>query len=192
MRERDPDEREADVLPEPVADRLLSRASELDAARAAGAAVSDLRAAAVEAGISAPAFDAALAELRRAEDAKVRAPEAKPRRRRLRIFAALAAVLITIGTFAFMRTITPSDAAQVAGPPMVEETILLECLDPGEAAALIRPILNLRMNTVVHSPADAPRVLTIRATPQQLQRVKSLLDERERPGSPACASRPPQ
>lgn len=190
MNNRDPADNDAEVLPEPVADRLLSRASELDAVRTSGAAVSDLRAAAVEAGISAPAFDAALAELRGAEGSRVPAKKQPLRRRRLRIFATVAAVLIAFGTFAFMRTTTPSDAAQVAGAPMVEETILLDCLEPGEAAALIRPILNLRTNTVVHSLSDAPRVLTIRATPAQIQRVKSLLDQHERSGAPACASRP--
>jgi hypothetical protein len=190
VNKRDPADNDAEVLPEPVADRLLSRASELDAIRTSGAAVSDLRAAAVEAGISAPAFDAALAELRGAEGSRVHARKQPPRRRRLRIFATVAAVLIAFGTFAFMRTTIPSDAAQVAGAPMVEETILLDCLEPGEAAALVRPILNLRTNTVVHSLSDAPRALTIRATPAQIQRVKSMLGQYADPASAACKSRP--
>jgi hypothetical protein len=49
------------VLPDREAARLLARASELDAERRAGTPVTELRAAAAEAGISAPAFEAALA-----------------------------------------------------------------------------------------------------------------------------------
>ncbi len=55
-----PGDRDPEVLSEPAAARLLARASELDELRRAGTSVADLRAAAAEAGISAPAFDAAL------------------------------------------------------------------------------------------------------------------------------------
>jgi hypothetical protein len=56
VHDRRPREPDAEVLSDPVAERLLARASELDAAHGAGAAVDDLRAAAAEAGISAGAF----------------------------------------------------------------------------------------------------------------------------------------
>ena len=54
---------DADVLPLGTAERLLARAAELDAGRRDGVSVAVLRAAAEEAGIARPAFEAALAEL---------------------------------------------------------------------------------------------------------------------------------
>jgi hypothetical protein len=122
VHDRRPPEPDAEVLSDPVAERLLARASELDAAHGAGAAVDDLRAA--------------------------------------------------------------------AAAPMVEEAFVLRCLSPGEAAELVRPLLHLRTNTVVYSPTHAPRVLTIRATAAQIQNVRSVLDQHEGAGAPACASKP--
>jgi len=189
VQHRRPADRDAEVLPDKVATRLLARASELDAA---GAKVSDLRAAAAEAGISTRAFDEALAEL---EEEQV--PDVSvlpPRRSRMWMLAAGVAALIAI--FAIGRTFPPAASGTTA--PMIEEAIQLRCLSAGQAAALIRPHLNLRTNTIVYS-AGAPGVLTIRATAAQIQNVKSVLDQYESspPGSPACAStagqpQPPQ
>jgi hypothetical protein len=181
-----PPEPDAEVLSDPVAERLLARASELDAADGAGAPVADLRAAAAEAGISAGAFDAALAELHRAGQGRVSDVSGRPRRR-MWARAVGVAVLIAAGTFAIMRSRVPTSATAAATTPMVEEAIVLRCLSPGEAAELVRPLLRLRTNTVVYSPTHAPRVLTIRATPAQIQNVRSLLDRREGAGAPACA-----
>jgi hypothetical protein len=85
---------------------------------------------------------------------------------------------------------TPTTGPGSPGVPMVEEAVLLRCLTPGEAAELIRPLLRLPENRIVASPEDAPRVLTVRGTPAQLQQVKSKLDELQDAGSPACAPRP--
>jgi hypothetical protein len=186
-----PPERDAEVLPDKVAERLLARASELDAAHAAGAPVADLRAAAAEAGISAGAFDAALAELQGASQGRVSAVSSQPLRRRWRTRAAWIAALILAGTFAVIRSRTPTGATAGTAAPMIEETIVLRCLSPEEAAELVRPLLSLRSNTLVISPARASRVLTIRATPAQIQNVRSVLDQNEGPESPACATRRP-
>jgi len=125
-RERKPT---SDVLPDAIASRLLARASELDALRNDDLAVTDLRAAAAEAGISGPAFDAALAELRRTS--RVPTSDRMPRGRRgLRLGAALVAgaALIAAGIFAVTRpqpsngtsTMRPGEppkaVAAVAGP----------------------------------------------------------------------------
>jgi hypothetical protein len=117
-----------DVLPDAIASRLLARASELDALRDDDLAVVDLRAAAAEAGISGPSFDAALGELR--GTGRVRTSDGMPRRRRgLRLGAALVAgaALIAGGVFAVIRPLPskgtsatrpsePPKAAAVAGP----------------------------------------------------------------------------
>ena len=55
-------------------------------------------------------------------------------------------------------------------PSTSEESILLRCLTPGEAAELIRPVLNEDGATIVVRSAQAPRVITIRATPAGMQK----------------------
>ena len=165
---RDP---ESQALPRDEADRLLSRAAELDAAGQALATVGDLRAAAGEAGISAQAFDAALTEQGH-----------RPRRRwavALGVVVLLAAVLLTV----FRRA--PADV------PTVEDAIQLQCLTAGDAAELVRPILLEGPSTVAFNRDQAPRVLTIRTTPALLQRIKTALAEADRtcalpaPGAPS-------
>src|SRR4029450_3028146 len=95
MQNRLPPKPEADVLTEPVAARLLARASELDATGLAGVSVSELRAAAVEAGISTRGFDAALAETQAAEQARVPDVSAQPRQTpRTRALAAKVTALV--------------------------------------------------------------------------------------------------
>jgi hypothetical protein len=182
-------EPDTERLPEPAATQLLTRASELDAARAAVFSVADLRAAASEAGISACAFDAALAELQGTGQAHVPDVRGQPRRRsRLWAFAAAGVALIAAGALAVSHR-APAGEAAVPGAPMVDEAIVLRCLSPGEAAELIRPLLRLRSNTVVYAPAHAPRVLTVRGTPAQLRHVKAVLEKYEGASSPACAPR---
>ena len=144
MDHRRPVKLDAEVLPDSAAAQLLARASELDAARTAGAAVAELRAAAAEAGISTSAFDAALDELQEAGEARVPDVSGQQRRRASRrALVAGVAALIAVGALAVTRIRTP------APTPMVEEALLLRCLSPGEAAELIRPILDLGMNTIV-------------------------------------------
>jgi hypothetical protein len=204
MQHRLPPKPEAEVLTESVAARLLTRASELDAARLAGVSVSELRAAALEAGISTQAFDAALAELQGAElqgaelqgaeQARVPDVSAQPRRApKTRALAAkVTALVFAAGALILFLGRVTTVASAPPGPPLVEETVLLRCLSPGEAAALIRPLFGLRTDGVVlYAPQRAERVLIIRATPSQLRRAKAVLEEHEGTGSAACAARPP-
>lgn len=189
MDHRHPANRDDEVLPEPVATRLIDRAIELDRALRTGAPVAELRAAAAEAGISAAAFEAALAELRAAEGQRIFTPTEQPRRSRARPLVAVLLGLAAFASMAFFRAITPAgDAA--ATVPVVEQAFLLRCLSPGEAAELIRPLLQLPTNTIVHSPARAPRVLRVGGTAEQLVSVKALLDKHESAGSAACATPP--
>lgn len=187
MRRRLPAESNSEVLSNPVAERLLERASELDAALRGGTlAVAELRSAATEAGISPQAFDAALAELREAEETSAPNVTAQPPVRRWRwALAAGMMALIAAGTLGVARRV-PVDAA---GAPMIERAFLVRCLSAEQAAALIRPVLDLPTNTVVVSPARAPGVLTIRATSAQFEKVGSVLDPYEGAGS--CPRTPP-
>lgn len=87
----------SDTVSEQIAARVFARASELDSAHQARATIAELRAAAVEAGISAYAFDAALAEIRNV-DMAVPAQFRQPRRWRPRTWALLAGLLFIMGT----------------------------------------------------------------------------------------------
>jgi hypothetical protein len=185
---RVPVESDPEVLSQSVAERLLERASELDAALRGGTlAVSDLRSAATEAGISPEAFDAALAELRRAEEVPAPNVRGQPRARRWWSWAAGGMALVALGTLGVAR-VAPSD---IPGAPMFQQAFRLRCLSADQAAALIRPILDLPTNTVVYSPAAAPSVLGVRATALQLEAVRSTLDLYEEVRWPACAHTPP-
>jgi hypothetical protein len=184
--EKRPASSHPDVLPDAATARVLARASELDALRSSGSSVAELRAAAAEAGISPEAFDAALAELHDTPASKPVAPTRSPRRLHLRL-GATAIALIVGGTLLVGRMLVPArvnaPAPPVAG--MIEEAILVRCGSPGEAATLIRPLLRSPTNILTMTPR-APRVLTIRATPEQMQRVKAALDEYQRGESASC------
>jgi len=172
-----------EVLSEPVRTRLLERATELDSAYRASGTVAELRAAAIEAGISGPAFDAALAELRDAEQSRASDARAQIKRRgRLRTFAATVVGLVALGSIGLARSATPPNAGTV----MIEQSIQLRCLSSGQAADLARPYLGLPTNTVAYSPERRPGVLTLRATREQIDNVRSVLNRNDGAGSPAC------
>jgi len=172
-----------EVLSEPVRTRLLERATELDAAYRVGGTVAELRAAAIEAGISAPAFDAALAEMRDAEESRASVAQVPTRPRRpWRPFAAAIMALLALGSVGLARNRAPTSD----GGAMIEESIRLRCLSSNQAADLARPFLRLPTNTVVYSPERTPGELTIRATRDQIDNVRSVLDRNDGAGSPAC------
>ena len=195
MPNRPPQAHDPERLTQSVAERLLTRASDLDAARGAGSDVHALRSAAAEAGISMPAFDAALAELREADKAPLLEVRDELRRRARLWGLAVAGMLVFVLGAVFFSRIVPRapEGALVGLPaavPLVEEAILLSCLSPGEAAEMVRPLLTLPSNTIAISPERAPRVLTLTATPTQLEEVKAMLSKVEDPASHACATRP--
>ena len=185
MQMRRPADSDRDEIPQRVATQVLARASELDAARSAAITVAQLRAAAVEAGISTSAFDRALAEVQVAEETPVPATSGSSRRwRRAWTIAGAVVFLLAAAMFARLRAPIPASAQT-----LVEETIVLRCLSPAEAAELVRPILTGPSATVtIPSAAGAPRVLLVRGTPAQLQQVKSTIDRHDGVGSPACAT----
>ena len=173
-------DRETRMLSEPVATRLLSRASELDAALKGGASVAELRRAAVEAGISSAAFEAALVELHESESrVPVANTPAPPTRRKL--FAVVAALFIVMAAF-FTTRISP----RAAPAGLTEQAFLLRCLTSGQAAELIQPLLRGSDGSVVFSPDRAPGVITVRATPSQMQEVRILVDRYEGGGPQSC------
>lgn len=174
---------DAEVLSAPVAERVLRRASELDAVRSTGTVVAELRAAAAEAGISADAFDAALGELQKAEPAPSSVSAVGVRRWRRRFFglAGLGAVVLIAAT-----VVIPTRLALPANDTMIEHTIRLNCLSANRALELVRPLLTDPANRVV-SPGDATGTITIRATPQQVEQVRAAIAQVDDAAS--CARR---
>ena len=162
---------EREALPNQLSERLLARAAELDAAQRVGANIAELRAAAAEAGISSAAFDTALDELRASQQAPaVQAPRQRPRIGGLAL--GLLAVIL-VGSFAIGRAVVPAPL------PTIEESFLLRCLPVGEAAELVRPMLEPNAGMVMASPTSAPRVLRVRTTPDQMPVVRAMLDRQD-------------
>lgn len=176
-------ERDRQILPDPVATRVLERASELEALRRAGASVADLRAAAVEAGISESAFEEALGEIQRAESAG--APDVRrPTRTRLRVGAAVTAVALLFTALYVIPRVAPAPAS---APAVIEQTFTLRCIPAHEAASMLRPIL-VRSGAISFS-MRIPTELKITGTPEQLRQAESILTEQDVPGSASCPVR---
>jgi hypothetical protein len=180
---RGADDRDDEVLSGPVADRLLARASELDAKRATGATIADLRAAASEAGISSAAFDAALGEMKTAPPAPVSASSPLRRRPRFLIATIAGLFLLASTTLIVGRTVAPPN------PLLIEGTIRLSCMSPAEAASLLRGHLG-REGTLSFSPGGSPQSLTIRATPGEIARAQAIVSEAERTAAVCVADAP--
>ena len=189
MSRRDPAESASDALPPAAAERLLERASHLDALREDEVQVSHLRAAAAEAGIAPRAFDSALEELRAEGATRASAGSPSGRRTRRWIAAAAATVLLAAGVLATAWPRAGANTAPAAGT--VEEGVLVRCLTVGEAAELVRPLLSDPVSSVRFNPSVAPRVLTMRSTPEKLARAKALLAEQDGAGGGACAAPAP-
>lgn len=187
MAERKPSQSD-EILPARVAERVLARASELDAALRSGSKVADLRGAAAEAGISPHAFDAALAEVQGATDSDVQTAAraaidtsrgARRMRRRLAVFAL--GFVALVAWFGIRRAVPAPTTV-----PTVEQVFLLRCLGAEEAARLVQPLLTDRMSLIRVSPS-APGVLTVRTTPERLPEVRAAL---ERGDAQACPVTP--
>jgi hypothetical protein len=158
-------------LSDAEAAKLLALASDLDALHRASASLADLQAAAHEAGISEQAFEAAVGELRR--DAS------RPHRARW-ITAVLVAILLLAGGLTYRRL------APAPLPATTEEAFLLKCLPATDAADLVRPLVRDVWSTVVIDPTRSPRILTVRTTTPQLDRIRDLLRQHDGGAIPSC------
>jgi len=168
---------ETDVLSESAAKQLLARASELDAALKGGTSVATLRAAAAEAGISPAAFDAALVEAQAEGQTPVPATGTA---HRSKVWPRVA-----VAALAFLAVLTVAVERSTIAAGTIETTMQVRCISADDAAELIRPYGD--RNTSVRIRPGA-RTLRIRATPAQLDRMRSVIDQAER-ASPTCTSR---
>ena len=101
------------------------------------------------------------------------------------VFAALIAVTLWI---TWIQVIVPSmqATAELARPNLVTETLKLRCLSSEQAGDLISPYV--RSNGSLYYVAKPPlKILTVRATPEELREVRTLLDRFDSPGEGGCA-----
>ena len=101
------------------------------------------------------------------------------------VFAALIVVTLWI---TWIQLIVPSmrATAELARPNLVTETIKLRCLSSEQAGDLISPYV--RSNGSLYYVAKPPlKILTVRATPEELREVKTLLDRFDSSSEGGCA-----
>jgi hypothetical protein len=176
-----------------AAERLLARAAELDSHQRSTAEVASLRAAAAEAGIHPEAFDAALAEMR-ARETGVAAP-APPlvygpsRRRNWIMVGATLALIVGIGLSRLFpsqravdrvapRAAPPASATPALPAGTIEHTFELRCLTASQAVAFLRPVLT-GAEQVILPPETRSHILVVRALPDRMAVVRSVLDQHD-------------
>ncbi len=181
---RPPSRPDEEFVPEPLRERLLERASEIDAREAR---VSDLRAAATEAGISQRAFDAALEEMRLTRELRAEKRKRTRGMRLLLMFLGSAGLTILVGTYIIPRTIArptySAPSAPAATSSFSYEEYSLGCLTSEQARSIASLYLTEPANTLSYSKATGR--LGITATAEQHRKVKSTLES-------ACAVRSPE
>ena len=168
-------EGERKILSSDASERLFARAAELDAAEKAGAEVDRLRAAAVEAGISPTAFDAALDEMHDKPAAVVRQPPTHASRMTARIIGTLGVIVAVL-----VYRVTGSST-----PRTIDQSFTLSCLSVNDAAKLVEPVLDRKFDEFSISK-NAPHVISIVATKEQMQQVSALIERQDA----ACATQP--
>lgn len=150
-----------DLVPERVRERLLERASQIDAS---AARVGDLRAAASEAGISQRAFDVALEEMRLTRELR---GEKRKRTRGMRLlltFLVSAGLTILVGSYLIPRSIArPTYSAApgaTAGAGIRQVDYRLGCLTEDQAVALVRPLLRHPQDLIGRSDVEGSLRIT--------------------------------
>lgn len=172
-------------LPEDVVNRVLNRATALDAQHGASVPVDVLRAAARDAGISEQAFEAALAEERRGVLASP--PRRVFQRKRFLVVAAVGAVLIAIPPL-FLVLRSPSRTMSV-DRSAVEETFLLRCADQEATASRIRRNVREKGSVRLWYNSKETRVLHVSARPEIMTKIRAEIAAAE-VDAPTCAAPP--
>jgi hypothetical protein len=170
-------------LPEPAAKRVLDRASRLDAEHGSSVSLDMLREAALDAGISAEAFDAALAEERRGALAM------GTRRRQPWMLLSAALTLVIIGSVLANRLFLPGARGI---PPVVlgavDESFVLRCSDPSTVMEQLRGRVPLR-NIRASFSSKEPRVLHVTARPETMTSIRAAIADIEA-ASTTCVAPP--
>jgi len=103
---------------------------------------------------------------------------ARVKRRRLGIIvsAFLATLLAATLWIALVRVVVPAarETVELTSNQHVTETLDLKCLSPNEAGTLISPYVRSN-GSLYYLPTGGLRVITVKATPEEMKTVKSLL-----------------
>ena len=200
--------RSSERVSDSLATRLLERASEIDARLRAGTTVAELRDAAKAAGISDDAFDAALAEVQRADTAPTLPVPAAPTRRfrwwraSLVLAVNLALVVAVVAILAIRReasgvttSVLSRREAAARGARGIRETadLQLTCLTAEEAHREVQRIVEeesrsgrLRVELSVSFTSKDPSVLHVSAPPEWIRRIRSAVAELEQAPGTVC------
>jgi hypothetical protein len=131
---------------------------------------------------------------KRAVSATVETAISRAKRQRLGIGVSvfLAALLAASLWVAWVRLVVPTAraTAEMTSNHQQTETLELNCLSPAEAGTLISPYVRAN-GSLYYLPAGALRVITVRATPEEMRKVKSLLGRWDSKPSGSCDSRSP-
>ncbi|MDP9178400.1 MAG: hypothetical protein M3O61_12030 [Gemmatimonadota bacterium] len=100
------------------------------------------------------------------------------KRRRLGIVvsAFLATLLAATLWIAWVRLVVPAarETVELASSQHLTETLELKCLSPAEAGTLISPYVRAN-GSLYYLPTGGLRVITVKATPEEMKTVRSLL-----------------
>jgi hypothetical protein len=173
-----PDPRHPELLTQADARQLLERAGQIDYE---STSVEALRSAAIEAGISPAAFEAALAEMRSKAPAQPMTPRRLGTRRLLTGLATVAAMMLVVA----MMLIPNTRRAVRTGATSSEVTV--RCLPMETAANIARSTLGAQSRVTT---APGSRVLRFDGSPEDLNRLTSALASAEKE-APSCSNQPP-
>ncbi len=104
------------------------------------------------------------------------------------VFAVLLAATVWI---AWLQVVSPSirATADMASNHQRTETLKLKCLSPEQAGELISPYVRSN-GSLYYLPKSPLRVITVRATPEEMKTVKSLLTQFDNPPVGSCSVAP--
>jgi hypothetical protein len=117
----------------------------------------------------------------------------RARRHRLGVgFSAVLTVLLAATIWiAWLRLVVPGmhATAEMTSSHQQTETLPLKCLSPADAGALISPYVRAN-GSLYYLPTGSLRVITVRATPDEMRRVKSLLGRFDSGPAGSCSGVP--
>jgi hypothetical protein len=193
-------------LSEPVANRLLERASEIDARLRAGSTVAELREAANAAGISAEAFEAALAEVQ-LEGKKVPVmvfepaapPQPKFNYRRFFTTISLQLIIVLVPLILYKyntsKRVRSVSASAASGIEAYQHEIQLRCLSAEEASSIVKPIVMQKGSAAsgfrMAMRSSQPGVLRMTASDELLQEIRTALTKAENDPARTCTLEAP-
>ena len=107
------------------------------------------------------------------------------------ISASLAVVLAITLWVTYVQVIAPAmkQTAAIVKSNLTTETIALQCLSPTQAGELISPYVR-SSGSAYYLGKDGFRIITVRATPEELVEVKRMFERFDRAGASACQLSP--